>query len=129
MLKSACGNDSWIGSDEEARRIERVGRDSSMLVVVSDEVRFSASQSQPSNVTATNEKLGLGERAFSAAGAAFLSAVIVNPLDVAKVMLSLCSFCCFVCWILELSGNNWKYVAWGSIGWFVRYLRGQVMGL
>ncbi|KAE8647807.1 mitochondrial carrier protein MTM1 isoform X2 [Cucumis sativus] len=87
MLKSACGNDSWIGSDEEARRIERVGRDSSMLVVVSDEVRFSASQSQPSNDTATNEKLGLGERAFSAAGAAFLSAVIVNPLDVAKTRL------------------------------------------
>lgn len=29
--------------------------------------------------------LGFGERAFSAAGAAALSAVIVNPLDVAKV--------------------------------------------
>lgn len=94
MLKSARGHDSWIGSDEEARRIERVGRDSSMLVVVGDELRFSASPSQPSNDTASNEKLGLGERAFSAAGAAFLSAVIVNPLDVAKVLLSLCSLCC-----------------------------------
>lgn len=30
-------------------------------------------------------KLGIAERAFSAAGAAFLSAIIVNPLDVAKV--------------------------------------------
>jgi solute carrier family 25, member 39/40 len=29
--------------------------------------------------------LGLGERALSAAGAAFISAIIVNPLDVAKV--------------------------------------------
>lgn len=31
-------------------------------------------------------KLGLAERAFSAAGAAFLSAIIVNPLDVVKVI-------------------------------------------
>lgn len=36
--------------------------------------------------------LGVGERAFSAAGAAFLSAIIVNPLDVAKVKLLLPSF-------------------------------------
>ena len=33
----------------------------------------------------TDVNLSFGERAFSAAGAAFLSAVIVNPLDVAKV--------------------------------------------
>lgn len=32
-------------------------------------------------------KLGIGERAVSAAGAAFLSAIIVNPLDVAKTRL------------------------------------------
>ncbi|XP_057727409.1 mitochondrial carrier protein MTM1 [Arachis stenosperma] len=32
-------------------------------------------------------KLGIGERAFSAAGAAFISAIIVNPLDVAKTRL------------------------------------------
>ena len=36
-----------------------------------------------------DDKLGVGERAFSAAGAAFLSAIIVNPLDVAKVTLSM----------------------------------------
>ncbi|KAJ1395757.1 Mitochondrial substrate/solute carrier [Sesbania bispinosa] len=41
------------------------------------------SQSQSSNT----DKLGIVERAFSAAGAAFLSAVIVNPLDVAKTRL------------------------------------------
>ncbi|KAF3432877.1 hypothetical protein FNV43_RR23979 [Rhamnella rubrinervis] len=35
----------------------------------------------------SDEKLGIGERAFSAAGAAFLSAVIVNPLDVVKTRL------------------------------------------
>ncbi|CAI9274129.1 unnamed protein product [Lactuca saligna] len=37
--------------------------------------------------TKMNEKLGLCERALSAAGAAFLSAIIVNPLDVAKTRL------------------------------------------
>ena len=34
-----------------------------------------------------NHQLGFAERAFSAAGAAFLSAIIVNPLDVAKTRL------------------------------------------
>lgn len=37
--------------------------------------------------SSNNDKLGIAERAFSAAGAAFLSAVIVNPLDVAKTRL------------------------------------------
>lgn len=37
--------------------------------------------------TSDDGKLGVGERAFSAAGAAFLSAIIVNPLDVAKTRL------------------------------------------
>ncbi|KAJ0251532.1 Mitochondrial carrier protein MTM1 [Hirschfeldia incana] len=35
----------------------------------------------------TEEKLGMTERVFSAAGAAFLSAVILNPLDVVKTRL------------------------------------------
>lgn len=39
--------------------------------------------------TSDDGKLGVGERAFSAAGAAFLSAIIVNPLDVAKVKIPL----------------------------------------
>lgn len=42
----------------------------------------------PPSQSSSSDKLGIGERAFSAAGAAFLSAVIVNPLDVAKVALS-----------------------------------------
>ncbi|KAB1204978.1 Mitochondrial carrier protein MTM1 [Morella rubra] len=48
---------------------------------------FSASHAQRSNDGSTDVKLGIGERALSAAGAAFLSAIIVNPLDVAKTRL------------------------------------------
>ncbi|CAI9768855.1 unnamed protein product [Fraxinus pennsylvanica] len=53
----------------------------------------------------SDENLVFGERAFSAAGAAFLSAIIVNPLDVAKTRLQaqaagvpydgLCQTACF----------------------------------
>ncbi|KAH7856213.1 hypothetical protein Vadar_034000 [Vaccinium darrowii] len=42
---------------------------------------------QPRSGTKSNDQLGVTERAFSAAGAAFLSAIIVNPLDVAKTRL------------------------------------------
>jgi solute carrier family 25 protein 39/40 len=45
--------------------------------------------SSPSKSSLNNDKLGVAERAFSAAGAAVLSAVIVNPLDVAKVLFLL----------------------------------------
>lgn len=46
----------------------------------------------PPQLTSNNDKLGIAERATSAAGAAFLSAVIVNPLDVAKVLFLLPAF-------------------------------------
>ncbi|XP_020223959.1 mitochondrial carrier protein MTM1 [Cajanus cajan] len=37
--------------------------------------------------SSNSDNLGIGERAFSASGAAFLSAIIVNPLDLAKTRL------------------------------------------
>lgn len=45
----------------------------------------SSFQTKQPNLIARDVTLGFGERAFSAAGAAVLSAVLVNPLDVAKV--------------------------------------------
>ncbi|PON96879.1 Mitochondrial substrate/solute carrier [Trema orientale] len=47
---------------------------------------FSAAK-LPNSKNVSDEKLGVVERAFSAAGAAFLSAIIVNPLDLAKTRL------------------------------------------
>uniref|UniRef100_A0A6V7QVP3 Mitochondrial carrier protein MTM1 n=1 Tax=Ananas comosus var. bracteatus TaxID=296719 RepID=A0A6V7QVP3_ANACO len=41
----------------------------------------------PGRGSAADAELGFAERALSAAGAAFLSAIIVNPLDVAKTRL------------------------------------------
>lgn len=60
---------------------------------------------QPRSGTKSNDQLGVTERAFSAAGAAFLSAIIVNPLDVAKVgkILGLqdCVLCSFMLFIIS----------------------------
>ncbi|CAK8567532.1 unnamed protein product [Lathyrus sativus] len=44
-------------------------------------------RSSPPSNSSNSDNLGIAERAFSAAGAAVLSAVIVNPLDVAKTRL------------------------------------------
>ncbi|WVZ93151.1 hypothetical protein U9M48_039157 [Paspalum notatum var. saurae] len=47
----------------------------------------SPSSSGPAPAAGADQELGMFERALSAAGAAFVSAVIVNPLDVAKTRL------------------------------------------
>lgn len=50
-------------------------------------------QKQNQSVPIPDANLSFGERALSAAGAAFVSAILVNPLDVAKVGSSkVCSF-------------------------------------
>lgn len=81
---------AWVGS-EQSSGVEMNGLDLRMIertLTDRDGCGGSDFQVQPSCKGAESEKkLGVGERAFSAAGAAFLSAIIVNPLDVAKTRL------------------------------------------
>ncbi|KAJ7962523.1 Mitochondrial carrier protein [Quillaja saponaria] len=90
---------SWISA--AATRVDFEGNVSSMSeTAFKDGKRGSLENSQHFDAD-----LGVGERALSAAGAAVLSAIIVNPLDVAKTRLqaqaagvpyqSVCRMACF----------------------------------
>lgn len=69
------GLSSWIGAATATRT--SVEFDKNVAVSGGD------SPSHSDNFTDVN--MGFGDRAMSAAGAAVLSAILVNPLDVAKV--------------------------------------------
>ncbi|KAK4418602.1 Mitochondrial carrier protein MTM1 [Sesamum alatum] len=102
------GLPSWMGGVATATR--KVELDKNM--VKEESLNKESSNSQISHVD-----LSFGERAFSAAAAAFISAVIVNPLDVAKTRLQaqaagvpydgLCQTgCCETSTTLQ----DWKYM-------------------
>ncbi|XP_059629100.1 mitochondrial carrier protein MTM1-like [Cornus florida] len=76
----------WV-STEQSSRIE-VDTNVSLMSesMVTEGIEASHSEPHRSNNT-SDDKLGFLERAISAAGAAFLSAILVNPLDVAKTRL------------------------------------------
>nr|XP_016509459.1 PREDICTED: mitochondrial carrier protein MTM1-like isoform X3 [Nicotiana tabacum] len=74
------GLPSWIGAATATRTTVEFDKS----VAVSGGDTSSTKPSHSENFTDVN--LGFGERAISAAGAAVLSAVLVNPLDVAKVL-------------------------------------------
>lgn len=67
---------SWMGVATATRKVEL---DKNM-------VKEGCLSKEPSKSQSSDVDLSLWERAFSAGGAAFISAVIVNPLDVAKVL-------------------------------------------
>ncbi|GKV31281.1 hypothetical protein SLEP1_g39988 [Rubroshorea leprosula] len=88
MVEARRPENSWARS-EQSSGVEMNGRDLSVLERIltdRDGCGVSDSQAQQKTNNASDTQLGIAERAFSAAGAAFLSAIIVNPLDVAKVI-------------------------------------------
>ncbi|KAL5744759.1 hypothetical protein ACOSP7_027627 [Xanthoceras sorbifolium] len=88
MVEAELTQNPWMRADQITAAAAAASDLTLRELAVSDEERrgFCASQSHQAT-KASDIKLGLAERAFSAAGAAFLSAIIVNPLDVAKTRL------------------------------------------
>ncbi|KAK9914414.1 hypothetical protein M0R45_038195 [Rubus argutus] len=93
MVELERAQNPWV-SAAQTDRVQIDGRELSMMpeLTVLDRGDAGFSAAQPGSLsyksTAKSDwKLGVAERAFSAAGAAFLSAIIVNPLDVAKTRL------------------------------------------
>ncbi|PRQ60336.1 putative mitochondrial carrier domain-containing protein [Rosa chinensis] len=93
MVELERAQNPWVSSSDEQQidRVEIDGRDLSIMPELSvldrGDAGFAKRPDGERCKTTSDWKLGVAERAFSAAGAAFLSAIIVNPLDVAKTRL------------------------------------------
>ncbi|GAB4858412.1 hypothetical protein Ancab_009885 [Ancistrocladus abbreviatus] len=83
-----CG-EQWMSSSEQSSSLSAQITENGFTIseyMITERLKHSQPESQPS-VSASDGNTNIAARALSAAGAAFLSAVIVNPLDVAKTRL------------------------------------------
>lgn len=80
----------WANAAEQSSRILGIDNTVSLMESLSNADGIEASPTQDSELQhssiVSDGKLGFSERALSAAGAAVLSAILVNPLDIAKVL-------------------------------------------
>lgn len=97
MVASRHGLPSWMRSTAASR----VDFEGNVDTIFREQQKKEKQQSQ--SVPIPDANLSFGERALSAAGAAFVSAILVNPLDVAKV-----GFCIFISFLG--SYNFWDYL-------------------
>ncbi|KAK9291304.1 hypothetical protein L1049_019249 [Liquidambar formosana] len=88
MVQSEETHRQWMSS-EQPSRFEIDGSDLSIPESMVTDAREAShpSHGHRSNMNTPDGNLVFVERAFSAAGAAFLSAILVNPLDVVKTRL------------------------------------------
>ncbi|XAR52251.1 hypothetical protein NMG60_11020210 [Bertholletia excelsa] len=84
--ESEVSQTPWM-SEEHKSRVEIGGNVSLMTISMATEGDETLHRQPQRSNTTSDGYLGLAERAFSAAGAAVLSAILVNPLDVAKTRL------------------------------------------
>lgn len=87
--ESKQSQDTWLSTEERQPITVDIGNNISLMsepVVIPDENRLERIQNKYSS-RSSDDHLSLVERSLSAAGAAFLSAVLVNPLDVVKTRL------------------------------------------
>ncbi|OWM79617.1 hypothetical protein CDL15_Pgr023029 [Punica granatum] len=98
MAESDRTNDPWMNTGDQSSVVRLNGHDTLTIesaVDVTERLGSSDVQPRPLKSSSSDDKLGFAERAASAAGAAFLSAIIVNPLDVVKMFADLrCSPSC-----------------------------------
>ncbi|CAA2964043.1 Mitochondrial carrier MTM1 [Olea europaea subsp. europaea] len=80
---------SWMNTTEQSCRMVEIDKNVTLMpesVVIVDGIEASHPQQPQSHnlKTTIDGKLGFPDRALEAAGAAVLSAILVNPLDVTK---------------------------------------------